>query len=88
MIQAGAESAVKRAFAGALQPYNEISGPYEFEVELRQPMGEAMLENLTSLDEFEIVSAQLVRVSAPDMDLGFRRVAYLGYANSAGVTRH
>jgi D-amino peptidase len=88
MIQAGAESAVKRAFAGALQPYNEISGPYEFEVELRQPMGEAMLENLTSLDEFEIVSAQLVRVSALDMDLGFRRVAYLGYASSAGVTRH
>jgi len=27
----------------------------------------------------------LVRAVAPDMDLGFRRIAYLGYANRPGM---
>jgi D-aminopeptidase len=30
----------------------------------------------------------LVRIIAEDMDLGFRRVAYLGFANLPGVTRY
>jgi hypothetical protein len=47
-----------------------------------------MRENLASLDGFELLAENLVRVTAPDMELGFRRVAYLGYADRPGVTRH
>lgn len=88
MIRAGAERAVERALSGDLQPFTEIKGPYEFEVELRKPVSENMRANLSSLNEYEIVTDWIVRVNAPDMDLGFRRVAYLGYADSPGVTKH
>ncbi|MEZ5557917.1 MAG: M55 family metallopeptidase [Pseudomonadales bacterium] len=88
MIRAGAERAVRRAMAGELEPYAGAGGPYEFEVELRAPAGDTMRANLASLDGFELLDDGLVRVTAPDMDLGFRRVAYLGYADRAGVTRH
>jgi D-amino peptidase len=88
MIRAGAERAVTRAMAGELEVCGEIGGPYEFEVELRAAANEAMRENLASLDGFELLAENLVRVTAPDMDLGFRRVAYLGYADRPGVTRH
>ena len=47
-----------------------------------------MAANLDQLDEFEILSDRTVQVSAPDMFVGFRRVAYLGYAERAGVTRY
>jgi hypothetical protein len=57
-------------------------------VELRNSASDAMRGNLDSLDGFEILSPQHIRVVAPDMDLGFRRVAYLGYADREGVTRH
>lgn len=87
-IQAGAERAVERAIAGELKPFTELTGPYEFEVELRNPVSEPMRENLSSLNEFEITGDRVVRITAPDMDLGFRRVAYLGYANSPGVTKY
>ncbi|XOV88022.1 MAG: M55 family metallopeptidase [Pseudomonadota bacterium] len=88
MIQQGAEVAVTRAANGDLPPYLELEGPYEFVVSLRAPANEAMQENLASLHEFELLDEQTVRVSAPDMDLGFRRVAYLGYAGRPGVTRY
>lgn len=87
LIAAGAARAVARAVRGEL-PVCEAGGPYEFEVEMREPIGEAMRINLAPLDGFEILDERVVRVSAPDMDLGFRRVAYLGYANRPGVTRH
>ena len=87
LIRAGAEKTVFRAMAGEL-PVLQESGPYEFEVELRAPAGEAMQANLASLEGFELIADNLVRVVAPDMDLGFRRVAYLGYADRPGVTRH
>ena len=38
--------------------------------------------------EFELVGECTVRTLAPDMDLGFRRIAYLGYGNRAGVLRY
>ena len=88
LIRAGAERAVRRARAGELRPYRERTGPFEFEVDLREPIGEHMRENLRSLVDFAIVDECCVRVRAPDMDLGFRRVAYLGYANRPGVTRY
>lgn len=88
MIVAGAMRTVERACAGELQLLPEVGGPYEFEVELRKPIGDAMRGNLNSLDDFEILDESTVRVIAPDMDLGFRRVAYLGYADRPGVTRH
>ena len=88
LIAAGAQQAVERAARGELQVLENSSGPYEFEVEMRKPVGEAMRDNLEPLDGFEILSETLIRVTAPDMDIGFRRVAYLGYADSPGVTRH
>ncbi len=88
MIRVGAERAVRRARAGELRAYRDRLPPYEFEVELRKPMNDAMRDNLHSLADFDVVDERCVRVRAPDMDLGFRRVAYLGYADRVGVTRH
>lgn len=88
MIRTAAERTVFRALAGELEVCSDTGGPYEFEVELRAPAGKAMRENLASLEGFELLADNLVRVTAPDMDLGFRRVAYLGYADRPGVTRH
>lgn len=88
LIRAGAEKAVARALAGELQSYTAVASPYAFEVELRSPVTENMTENLKAESSFEIVNESLIRVSAPNMDLGFRRVAYIGYADQAGVTKH
>ncbi len=88
MIRAGAERAVARALAGELGVCADVGGPYEFEVELRSAAPDVMRQNLENLDGFELLADNLVRVTAPDMDLGFRRVAYLGYADRPGVTRH
>jgi D-amino peptidase len=88
LIEAGARRAVERALAGQLGLYREIAPPYEFEVELREPMGAAMRDNLGTLQGFEIRDDHTVAVTAPDMAIGFRRVAYLGYADRPGVTRH
>lgn len=87
LITAGARRTLERATGGELQALS-VSGPYEFEVELRKPVSETMRDNLDSLPGFEIIDEAVIRVIAPDMDLGFRRVAYLGYADRAGVTRH
>lgn len=88
MILAAARAAVERAQKGDLGIYTAIAAPYEFEVELTKDMPESMAANLKQLEEFEILAERLVRVSAPDMSLGFRRVAYLGYAEQAGATRY
>ena len=47
-----------------------------------------MIKNFSALDNFEVLDEDLVRVIAPNMDLGFRQVAYIGYADQAGVTKH
>ena len=88
MIREGAARTVTRAINGELKPYQAVSGPYEFEVILKQPVSQEMKDNLDQLAEFDIIDERSIRVSAPDMDLGFRRVAYLGYANRAGVTKY
>ena len=87
-IQLGARRAVERACANELSPYRDEPAPYAIEVELREPMPESMRANLEALPEFEITSERIVRTLAPDMDLGFRRIAYLSYADRAGVTRY
>lgn len=73
---------------GELETYTAVAAPYEFEVELTKDIPDTMRANLDQLEEFEILNDRLVRVSAPDMSLGFRRVAYLGYAEGKGVTRY
>lgn len=88
LIHEGAKKAVTRALAGELQTYIGVRNPYEFEVELTKPVTQAMRDNITSQDNFEILDEKRILVTAPDMDLGFRRVAYISYADQAGVTRY
>lgn len=88
MILEAARKAVERAQKGELENYTAIVAPYEFEVELTKDIPDTMRANLDQLEEFEILADRLIRVSAPDMSLGFRRVAYLGYAEGAGITRY
>jgi D-amino peptidase len=87
-IRAGARRALERARAGELAPYRGEPAPYEIEVELRQPPGEHLLRNLEQLPEFERAGERTLRTLAPDMDLGFRRIAYLGYGNRPGALRY
>jgi len=88
LIRDAARSAVERARAGELEVYGGEPAPYEIEVELREPASAELRENLARLPEFELVEDRTVLTSAPDMDLGFRRIAYLGYGHQPGVTRY
>jgi D-aminopeptidase len=87
-IRAGALRAVERARAGALEPYCGEPAPYAIEVELREPASEGMRANLETLPEFRLEGDHTVHIAAEDMDLGFRRIAYLGFADQPGVTRY
>jgi len=87
-IRAGARRAVERSRAGEFQPYRDEPSPYYFEVELREPLSDPMRGNLEAMAEFQTEGDQLVRIVAEDMDLGFRRIAYLGFADLPGVTRY
>jgi D-amino peptidase len=87
-IRAAARRAVERARRGELPVYRDEPSPYAIEVEMREPLGSEIRANLARLPEFETCGDRSVRTLAPDMDLGFRRIAYLGYANRAGVTRY
>lgn len=53
-----------------------------------QPVNDAMADNLASLAESELLDNELVRVTADQIELGFRRVAYLGYTRRAGATKY
>jgi D-aminopeptidase len=89
MIRAAAERAVRRAAAGELPPYAEEKAPWEIEVVLREPAPPGLVKNLSMLDEFELdVDGVTVRTEAPDMDLGFRRIAYLTYGSREGLLRY
>jgi D-amino peptidase len=87
-IRSAARAAVARALEGALEPYRGESAPYEIEVELREPPGEGLRANLAMLPEFELAPPRTVVTVAPDMDVGFRRIAYLGYGDKEGLTRY
>ena len=88
LIRAGACRAVERARRGELQPYRAEPAPYSIEVEMRQPIVKEMRDNLARLPEFSLIDERTVRTVADDMDLGFRRVAYCGYAQQAGMIRY
>ena len=87
-IYAGARRAVGRALAGELPPYRDQRAPHELEVELRQPLEQSLRKNLESLPEFHVESDHVVRTVAPDMDLGFRRIAYLSFGQRTASTRY
>jgi D-amino peptidase len=87
-IRKAAARAVARAAERELTPYVDEPAPYSIEVDLLEPPNEAMLANLAGLPEFELVSERTVATDAPDMDLGFRRIAYLSYAHTPGVRRY
>jgi len=88
LIRAGAQRAVERAKRGELPAYRDETAPYAIEVEMREPITGGLKENLNVLGEFEIVDDRTVRTSADDMDLGFRRIAYLGFGDRPGLTRY
>lgn len=87
-IREGACNAVLRAVRGELAPYGSEPAPYAIEVDLREPPDAAMLANLEQLPEFERAGERTIATLAPDMDQGFRRIAYLGYARRPGITRY
>ncbi len=88
MIRDAAERAVGRAMAGELDVYRGEPAPYAIEVELRQPVSDAMRANLEGLPEFEIAGENTIHTLADDMSIGFRRIAYLGYADREGTIRY
>ncbi len=88
LIRAGARRAVERARGGELPPYQGEPAPYAIEVELRQPATKEMRDNFARLPEFSLVEERIVRTVAENMDVGFRRIAYCGYAHQAGVLRY
>jgi len=87
-IRAGAHRAVERARSGALAPYRGEPAPYEIEVEMRSALPETLRENLMKLPESAVEGERLVRTVTEDMDLGFRRIAYLGFGHLPGATRY
>ncbi|MFI5315185.1 MAG: M55 family metallopeptidase [Myxococcota bacterium] len=87
-IRSGAQRAVARAMRGELPAYRDQAAPHEIEVELRQPLEDSLRANLAALPEFEIAGDRLVRTLAPDMDLGFRRIAYLSFGQRTPSTRY
>ncbi len=88
MIRAAAEQTVQRARGGGYRALTDAARPYEIEVELWQAAGEGLRANLEAMAEFELEGETTVRTVAPDMDIGFRRIAYLGYGDRAGLTKY
>ena len=88
LVRAGARRAVERARRGELPPYADEPRPYAIEVELREAPSEGLRANLAALPEFTLAGERSVRFEAEDMDVGFRRIAYLGYGDRPGATRY
>jgi D-amino peptidase len=87
-VYAGAKCAVERAAQGEFSPYLAEPAPYAIEVEMRERIGEDMRKNLATLPEFVVVDEKRITTLAEDMDTGFRRIAYLGFADRPGMTRY
>jgi len=88
LIRTGARRALERAAAGELSVYRGEPPPYEIEVELRGEPEPALRENLAGLPEFSWVGERTVATTADEMDLGFRRIAYLSIAQRPGARRY
>ncbi|HVN84083.1 MAG TPA: M55 family metallopeptidase [Candidatus Binatia bacterium] len=88
LIHAGAVRAIERARRGELRPYRDEPAPYTIEVELRQPIADALRANVARLPEFSITDERTLRTVAEDMDVGFRRIAYCAFGNQPGMTRY
>jgi len=88
LIQAGAQRAVERARAGGVNVYRGEPAPYTIEVEMRAPLGDALRDNLRRMPEYDVLDERTVRTIADNMDIGFRRIAYLGYGNTPGMVRY
>lgn len=88
LIREGAARAVERAALGEFAPYTGEPAPYDIEVELIHAPDDVMLENLASKPEFEIIGDKTVATAASDMELAFRRIAYLGYAHQKNANRY
>lgn len=87
-LRKAAERAVARALRGELVPYRDEPAPYQIEIALREPLSDGLRGNLETLSEFEIADDRTVRTLAEDMDLGFRRIAYLSFGDRPGLTRY
>jgi D-amino peptidase len=88
-IRSGARRAVERARRGDLPVYRDQPAPHEIEVELRAPVEDALRANLSRLPEFEIAAdGRTVRTVVENMDLGFRRIAFLSFGHVPGVSRY
>ena len=87
MIRNAARRAVERARAGELSVYQDEPHPYRIEVELRNDASAELRDNLSKLPEFQLRD-RTVCTEADDMDVGFRRIAFVGYANRPGVLRY
>jgi len=88
MIRTGARRAVERFASGELEPHVTEPAPYEIEVEMANALEPTMRANLEMLPEFEIAGERTVVTTASDMDQGFRRIAYLSYADRPGIVRY
>ena len=88
LIQTGARRAVERAIAGTLVPYTREPGPHRIEVVMRKPIAGTLAANIAKLPEFQAIDDRTVATLAANMDLGFRRIAYLGYATRLTTTKY
>jgi D-aminopeptidase len=88
LSRAGADKAVDRAVAGEFQPYVGEVAPYQIEVELKNDLADGFHQNLEVMLEFEGVNLRVMRSHADDLDMGFRRIAYLSFGQRPGLQRY
>jgi len=88
LIRAGAHRAADRVARGEFEPYVGEPAPYPIEVEMNEDIDDVMRGNLETLPEFAVTGPRTVTTEAPDMDQGFRRIAYLGFAHTPGARRY
>ena len=88
MLREASANTVSRAIAGELRAFEGEPVPYIIDVEFWEAIPADLRANLQTLKEFEILDSNTVRTQALDMDMGFRRIAYLGYGNRLGLTKY
>ena len=88
MIEEASKYTVERAISGKIPVFEGEPVPYEIEVEFWEELSTDLRANLQSMKEFEILDSKTVGMQAADMDMGFRRIAYLGYGDRLGLTKY